>query len=61
MCHGFGSGKENHASFGEMAARAGYAALIPDLRGHGESGGELDGNMFNDVGRAPSTCTRAPR
>ena len=49
VCHGFGSGKDNYAAFGTMAAAAGYAVLVPDLRGHGESGGELDGNMFNDV------------
>ena len=37
VCHGFGSGKDNYASFGTLAAEAGYAVLIPDLRGHGES------------------------
>lgn len=52
MCHGFNSGKQSHADFGEMAAAAGYAVLIPDLRGHGESGGEVDANIFNDVAAA---------
>lgn len=52
VCHGFGSSKEEHADFGEMAARAGYVTLIPDLRGHGESGGEMDANIFNDVAAA---------
>lgn len=49
LCHGFGSHKERYADFGERATSAGYAVLIPDLRGHGESHGELDANIFNDV------------
>ena len=49
VCHGFGSHKARYHDFGERATKAGYAALIPDLRGHGESGGELDANIFNDV------------
>src|SRR6478609_288897 len=49
VCHGFGSSKERHADFGEQAASLGFAALIMDLRGHGESEGMLDGNVFNDV------------
>ena len=52
VCHGFGSRKENYSDFGERAAEAGLAALIPDLRGHGESEGEVDANIFNDVAAA---------
>jgi dienelactone hydrolase len=52
VCHGFGSRKENYADFGERAAAAGKAALIMDLRGHGESEGQLDANIFNDVAAA---------
>src|SRR5687767_9708454 len=52
VCPGFGSRKENHGGFGEKAAAAGYAVLILDLRGHGESGGQLDANLFNDVAAA---------
>ncbi|MEO5951221.1 MAG: alpha/beta hydrolase [Chloroflexia bacterium] len=52
VCHGFASNKENYAHFGEMAGENGYAALILDLRGHGESGGEVDANIFNDVAAA---------
>lgn len=52
VCHGFGSNKDHHAVFGERAAAAGFAALIVDLRGHGESGGEVDANLFNDVAAA---------
>jgi dienelactone hydrolase len=52
VCHGFGSRKENYAGFGELAMASGYAVLIIDIRGHGESGGELDANVFNDVAAA---------
>lgn len=52
VCHGFGSRKENYADFGERAAANGTAALIMDLRGHGQSGGQLDSNIFNDVAAA---------
>jgi fermentation-respiration switch protein FrsA (DUF1100 family) len=52
VCHGFGSSKEQHADFGEMAAAHGFATLVLDLRGHGESDGEVDANIFNDVAAA---------
>lgn len=60
VCHGFGSSKESHAPFGEWAAGQGYAVLIMDLRGHGESGGELDGNVFNDVAAGLSYLQSRP-
>src|SRR5689334_10174449 len=52
VCPGFGSTKERHAAFGELAASRGFAALVVDLRGHGESEGALDSNVFNDVAAA---------
>jgi dienelactone hydrolase len=52
VCHGLGSRKENYADFGARASAAGVAALILDLRGHGESGGQVDSNIFNDVAAA---------
>lgn len=52
VCHGFGSGKERHATFGERASAAGFATLVMDLRGHGESDGQVDANLFNDVAAA---------
>ncbi|MFL5732409.1 MAG: alpha/beta hydrolase [Chloroflexia bacterium] len=52
VCHGFGSCKENYAAFGELASSMGFAVLVMDLRGHGESGGAVDGNIFNDVAAA---------
>src|SRR5437879_3558030 len=52
VCHGFGSRKENYADFGERASAAGLAVLTMDLRGHGESRGQVDANIFNDVAAA---------
>ena len=52
VCPGFGSRKERHAAFGEQAASKGFGALVMDLRGHGESAGQLDGNVFHDVAAA---------
>lgn len=52
VCHGFASNKEEHAQFGEAAAAHGFVGLVLDLRGHGESGGEVDANIFNDVAAA---------
>src|SRR5215203_3096467 len=52
VCHGFASNKERYAHFGELAAENGFAALILDLRGHGQSGGEVDANIFNDIAAA---------
>lgn len=49
MLHGAGSRKENHLDFAERLADAGMWALIPDLRGHGETGGTMDAQMPGDV------------
>jgi pimeloyl-ACP methyl ester carboxylesterase len=46
---GFGSRKENHADFASAAAARGMGALALDVRGHGASGGELDGGVMDDV------------
>ena len=54
MCHDFGASKESHVDWGERAMVAGFATLVMDLRGHGESGGEVDANIFNDVAAAVS-------
>jgi pimeloyl-ACP methyl ester carboxylesterase len=50
VVHGLNSRKENHADFAARAAGAGMAALALDLRGHGASGGDLDGGVLEDVG-----------
>jgi dienelactone hydrolase len=46
---GLGSRKENHADMGAAVAAAGMAAVALDLRGHGDSGGDLDGGVLDDV------------
>ncbi len=46
---GLGSRKENHADMGDALAAAGMAAVAIDLRGHGDSGGTLDGGALDDV------------
>jgi pimeloyl-ACP methyl ester carboxylesterase len=52
ILHGAGSRKENHADMGRGAAAAGLVAVRYDMRGHGESGGLLDGRAIEDVGAA---------
>lgn len=52
VCHGLGSRKERHAEFAGCLSQRGFAALVMDLRGHGESQGELDGNEVDDFAAA---------
>jgi pimeloyl-ACP methyl ester carboxylesterase len=49
VVHGLHSRKENHADFAEAVQAEGMAALALDLRGHGGSGGRLDGGALDDV------------
>ncbi len=49
VCHGAGSRKENHELMGEQAAAAGLAALTFDFRGHGESGGGMGPDGWQDA------------
>ena len=49
VLHGFGSRKENHVDFAGRLAGAGMWAVVPDLRGHGETGGPMDEGMIGDV------------
>jgi alpha-beta hydrolase superfamily lysophospholipase len=46
---GLGSVRGNHHDFGALCAARGWAALALDLRGHGDSGGGMDGGMLGDV------------
>jgi uncharacterized protein len=49
VLHGAGSCKESHHDFARAARAAGLAAVCFDQRGHGASGGELDGRALADV------------
>ena len=49
ILHGAGSSKESHHDFARAARSAGLSAVCFDQRGHGETGGELDGRVLDDV------------
>jgi uncharacterized protein len=49
VLHGAGSQKENHFDFARLCRAAGLAAVVFDQRGHGASGGALDGRAIDDV------------
>jgi uncharacterized protein len=49
VIHGAMSCKENHHDMARAARAAGLAAVCFDLRGHGETGGRLDGRVLDDV------------
>jgi uncharacterized protein len=51
ILHGADSRKESHFDFARACAAGGLAALVFDARGHGESGGALDGRAVDDVAR----------
>src|SRR5262249_14688012 len=39
--HGIGDSKENGVGLAQLFLRSGYTGLLPDSRGHGDSGGEF--------------------
>jgi alpha-beta hydrolase superfamily lysophospholipase len=49
IIHGADSCKENHHDMARAARAGGLAAVCFDLRGHGETGGQLDGRVLDDV------------
>ena len=49
IIHGAGSSKESHHDFARAARSAGLSAVCFDQRGHGETGGRLDGRALEDV------------
>jgi pimeloyl-ACP methyl ester carboxylesterase len=49
VCHGANSQKENHLDFARACLAHGMAAVAFDMRGHGASGGRLDGRTVDDV------------
>jgi pimeloyl-ACP methyl ester carboxylesterase len=54
ILHGAGSRKENHADMARAAAAAGLATVRFDMRGHGETGGLLDGRAIVAICPAPA-------
>jgi uncharacterized protein len=52
ILHGAGSCKENHADMAAAAAAAGLAVVRYDMRGHGATGGRMDGRVLDDVAAA---------
>jgi uncharacterized protein len=51
ILHGAGSCKESHHDYARVLVGAGFATLAFDARGHGASGGRLDGRAIDDVAR----------
>jgi uncharacterized protein len=49
VLHGAGSSKESHYDFARAGLPLGLATLIFDQRGHGESGGAMDGRALQDI------------
>jgi pimeloyl-ACP methyl ester carboxylesterase len=49
MCHGYGGDSEAFENSAKTLASEGVIALTFDFRGHGSSGGTLDGSIVNDV------------
>jgi pimeloyl-ACP methyl ester carboxylesterase len=49
ILHGAGSSKESHHDFARALLPIGCAAIAFDARGHGDSGGFLDGRAIEDV------------
>ncbi len=60
ICHGIGSCKESHSAFADFLAHHGLAALAFDLRGHGESEGQLDDHVLDDITAALDWLSRRP-
>jgi pimeloyl-ACP methyl ester carboxylesterase len=49
VLHGADSTKESHLDFARLCRAHGLAAVAFDQRGHGATGGQLDGRMVDDV------------
>jgi hypothetical protein len=49
VLHGADSVKENHFDFARACTGGGLAAIVFDARGHGASGGALDGRAIDDI------------
>lgn len=60
LCHGFGAGHRVMEPSARIMARQGVATIVFDLRGHGDSGGAIDGGMAEDVIDAWDVLTQFP-
>src|SRR3954470_15844414 len=60
IIHGAGSSKESHHDFARAARSAGLSAVCFDQRGHGESGGRLDGRVLDDVATVAELLGEVP-
>jgi len=60
IVHGAGSRKESHHDFARAARDWGFAAVAYDARGHGASGGRLDGRALDDVATVASVLPAGP-
>ena len=49
ILHGANSSKETHAEFARAARSWGFRAIAFDARGHGATGGRIDGRALEDV------------
>ena len=58
VLHGAGSCKETHHDMARAARTAGLAAVCFDQRGHGATGGALDGRAVSDVATIASLLPR---
>ncbi len=60
IVHGAGSCKERHHDFARACRSAGFAAVAYDQRGHGASGGRLDGRALADAGTVAGVLPPGP-
>ena len=60
ILHGAGSCKESHHDFARAARSAGLAAVCFDQRGHGATGGALDGRVLGDLARIATLLGDVP-
>jgi pimeloyl-ACP methyl ester carboxylesterase len=59
VLHGANSSKESHLDFARLCRASGLAAVAFDQRGHGATGGRLDGRAVADVGTVAGVLRRA--
>jgi len=58
VLHGAGSCKESHHDFARVLIADGFAAVVFDQRGHGESDGPMDGRVLKDVNAMASVLPK---